>query len=160
MCDLYPKVGFCLFRGFHLIAKHHLGVCHCTSGRVVLFLHRVVEQWRLLGEGGVLFRNTLGFALAQPDAVEVEGRRRSGGWGEGGTTCDGWRKQMSELICIQMVSITFRSHADFEAQVATLRVCTFPRLRDCILLCNDRAIGTKVGRSFGHLIYSLFPKKA
>lgn len=74
--------------------------------------------------------------------------------------CDGWRKETREFICIQMVCITLRSHSRFEAQVATLSIWTFPRLRDCILLCNHSTVGNRAGRSFGHLIHSLFPKKA
>lgn len=76
---------------------------------------------RFLGEG---YGKMLCFVLAQPE--EVEGR--SGGWEEG--LCDGWSKEMREFICIQMVSITFRSHFRFEAQVATPGVWTFLSLGD------------------------------
>lgn len=94
----------------------------------------------------------LNFVLAQPNEVEVERNQEVGGWEE--ELCDGWRKEMKELICMQMVSITFRSHFRFEAQVATPGVWTFPKLGDCIFLCNHRTIGNRAGRSFGHLIYS------
>lgn len=39
----------------------------------------------------------------------------------------------------------FLIHFRFEAQVATPGVWTFPRLGDCIFLCNHRTIGNRVG---------------
>lgn len=124
-------------------------------------MNRVVECVEVAGRGLCTCRKLPCFALAQPKAMEAEGRQVEGRQEvgvEGGTQCDGWRKEMRDFICIQMVCITFRSHSRFEAQVATLGVWTFPRLRDCILLCNHRPIGNRAGRSFGHLIYSFFSK--
>lgn len=55
------------------------------------------------------------FVLAQPKKVEVGGRQEVRG---GRRDCVMAVEEMRKFISVQMVSITFRSHFLFEAQVA------------------------------------------
>lgn len=122
-----------------------------------MFLNKVVECVKVTGRGRCACGKMPCFALAWANEVEMEGSRKVGL--RGGTMCDGFRKEMREFISIRMVCITFRSHSGFEAQVATLSVWTFPRLRDCILLCNQGTIGNRGQKLWSSDLFS-FPKES